>query len=548
VTDTPAFALEASPAERRKSWLLMAGLWLLLLVLAALRPLAVPDEGRYGEVGRWMLQSGDWLTPRLNGIPFFHKPPLVHWLQVLSLSVFGINELALRLVPALHAGLMMVALYLAARRLCGEAVARTAALMLGCSLAFLFGGQYVNHDMAVATWIGVAIWCFAFSFMAGDKPDAALARWGFVACALGMLSKLMIGFVLPGLVMFVWLLWTRQFKKVLYLPWVSGLALFLLIASPWFVLEQGAFPGFLHYVFVEQQFNRATGQNFNNANPWYYYVVMLAGLLFPWAFFALRQARRDRAQADASPLSQDAWRLCWVWILAILVFFSSFTSKLIGYIFPVLPALALLAALGWRQVVDRRWPRAAGPVFALVCILNVVAGVVGNVYAPRVVEDRRAEDVAKRLACEASPGDTVYVTGSDYPYELPFYAQLDKPMVVVQDWVRQRKEAGDDWRRELFDGTGFDAKAAQVLQQPEALAPAAQQPGNWLLVRHGGMGGKDKDREQEAQQPLAQGWKLVMRGTGFNLFTSSGAGVTPGEGPKPAEHKGLPGCKHQGDK
>jgi 4-amino-4-deoxy-L-arabinose transferase-like glycosyltransferase len=530
-------------SEQNKSWLLLAGLWLVLLVLAALRPLAVPDEGRYGEIGRWMLQSGDWLTPRLNGIPFFHKPPLVHWLQVASLSVFGINELALRLVPALHVGLMMVALYLAARRLCGEAVARMAALMLGCSLAFLMGGQYVNHDMVVATWIGVAIWCFGFSFMAGDKPDAALARWGFVACALGMLSKLMIGFVLPGLVIFVWLLWTRQFKKVLYLPWFSGLALFVLIAAPWFLAEQQRFPGFLNYVFVEQQVNRATGQNFNNPHAWYWYLGILAGLLFPWALFALRQARRGQTPAGDGALPLNAWRLCWAWVLAILVFFSSFNSKLIGYILPVLPPMALLAALGWRQVASRRWPRAAAPVFAVVCVLNVAASVVGNVYAPRVVENRRAEDVAKRLACEASPGDTVYVTGSDYPYELPFYAQLDKPMVVVQDWARQRKEAGDDWRRELFDGADFDARAAQVLQQPDVLGPAAQKPGNWLLVRHGG-DEEDKGREQEAQQPLALGWKLVMRGTGFNLYASA----APGEGPKPAQHKGLPGCKHQGNK
>ena len=90
--------------ERQKSWLTLLLLWALLLVLAALRPLAVPDEGRYGEVGRWMLQSGDWLTPRLNGIPFFHKPPLLYWLQAMSLATFGVNAWALRLVPALHAG------------------------------------------------------------------------------------------------------------------------------------------------------------------------------------------------------------------------------------------------------------------------------------------------------------------------------------------------------------------------------------------------------------------------------------------------------------
>ena len=97
-------------SQRQKSWLILAALWLLLLLLASLRPLAVPDEGRYGEIGRWMLVSGDWLTPRLNGIPFFHKPAYLYWLEAISLAIFGIHELALRLVPALHAGLMLVAL------------------------------------------------------------------------------------------------------------------------------------------------------------------------------------------------------------------------------------------------------------------------------------------------------------------------------------------------------------------------------------------------------------------------------------------------------
>ena len=82
--------------ERQKSWLTLAALWLFLLLMATLRPLAVPDEGRYGEVGRWMLISGDWLTPRLNGIPFFHKPPLLHWLEAASLATFGVHALSLR--------------------------------------------------------------------------------------------------------------------------------------------------------------------------------------------------------------------------------------------------------------------------------------------------------------------------------------------------------------------------------------------------------------------------------------------------------------------
>jgi 4-amino-4-deoxy-L-arabinose transferase-like glycosyltransferase len=507
----------------------------LLLFLASLRPLAVPDEGRYGEIGRWMLVSGDWLTPRLNGLPFFHKPPLLHWLDAISLTLFGVNELALRLVPALHAGLMMLALYLAARTLSTEVMARRAAIMLGTSLSFLVGGQYVNHDMLVATWIGVAIWCFAFAFMAGDKPDAGLARLGFLACALGMLSKGLIGIALPGVVLFIWLIWTRQFRKVLHLPWLTGLALFAVVAVPWFVLTQRAYPDFFNYMFVGQQFNRYIAASYNNPQPWWFYLLSLALLLFPWVFFALGQVRRVTTMTITSAMGLDAawWRLCWVWVLSILVFFSIPNSKLIGYILPVMPPLALLAALGWQRTMAHRV--LAGRVFAGICLVNIGMALALALKVGDVTKTSRTQDVAAALACAATPGDTVYVSDA-FPYDLPFYAQTQKPLVVLENWPLLRKQVGDGWQRELFEGANFDAQAARVLQSMDVLADAAQIPGNWFVVR--------------ADNPVAQnlsGWGLFYKGAGWDLYRSGGLGAdaSAAKGPEPAEHKGLPGCKDQ---
>jgi 4-amino-4-deoxy-L-arabinose transferase-like glycosyltransferase len=520
-----------SLTERQKSWLTLAGLWLLLLLMAAMRPLAVPDEGRYGEVGRWMLQSGDWLTPRLNGLPFFHKPPLLHWLQALSLASFGINEVALRLVPALHAGLMLVALYLSARTISTETNARRAVLMLGTSLTFLVGGQYVNHDMLVATWIGLAIWCFAFAFMAGDRPNAALARLGFAACALGMLSKGLIGIALPGLVLVVWLLWTRQFKKILYLPWLSGLSLFALIALPWFVLAQQKYPGLFDYMFIGQQFNRYTATTYNNPQPWWFYLLALVLLFFPWVFFSLNQWRRQvGAPASAATVASIAaswWRLCWVWVVAIVAFFSIPHSKLVGYVLPVMPPLALLAALGWERAMAHRVH--AGKVFIGLCLLNIGIALAIVTQVGKVTRTGRAQDIAQALACAARPTDTIYVTGK-YPYDLPFYAQTRKPMVVLEDWPASRQHAGDGWQRELFEGADFDAQAAQVLQSPEVLAPAGAVPGNWLVVQKG-----------NKMADGLTGWTLFYQGAGWLLY-QSGNPLTA-EGPEAAEHKGLRGCK-----
>ena len=526
--------MNKSLTERQKSWLTLALLWLVLLLMAAMRPLAVPDEGRYGEIGRWMLQSGDWLTPRLNGLPFFHKPPFLYWLEAISLATFGVNELALRLVPALHVGLMLIVLYLSTRTISTEQIARRAAIMLGTSLTFLVGGQYINHDMAVAAWIGVAIWCFAFAFMAGDKPNATLARLGFVACAFGMLSKGLIGIALPGLVIFIWLLWTRQFKKMLYLPWFSGLALFAAIALPWFVMAQQKYPQLFNYMFIGQQFNRYTAATYNNPQPWWFYLLSVVLLLFPWVFFALNQVRRPLAQAPkAAPLIAKAWwSLLWIWAVAIMTFFSIPNSKLIGYVLPVMPALALLSALGWERSMAHR--ARAGKIFAALCLLNIVGALVLMTQVGEVTRTGRSQDVARALACAARPSDTVYVSGA-FPYDLPFYAQTSKPLVVLENWPLLRQQTGDGWQRELFEGADFDAQAAKVLQSPEVLPQAGLTPGNWLVVSTGnGMA-----------EGLA-GWKLYFQGAGWLLYQSGHP--LAAEGPKTAEHKGLPGCKEQGDK
>jgi len=108
------------------------------------------------DVGEWRLAH-----PRLDGVPFFHKPPLVYWLEAVSMQVFGVTPWAARLVVVLHACLMWCVMAVCTRHIAGAATAWRAAWMLGTSLAFLVGGQYLNHDMVVATWMGVAIWCFA---------------------------------------------------------------------------------------------------------------------------------------------------------------------------------------------------------------------------------------------------------------------------------------------------------------------------------------------------------------------------------------------------
>lgn len=497
---------------------------ILLTALAALRPLSYPDEGRYAEIGRWMFQSGDWLIPRLDGMPFFHKPPLLYWLEALSFSTLGVHPWTARLTPVIHAGLMLVAVYMAARHLVSEHMAKRTVAMVGTSLAFLAGGQYVNHDFMVATWISIAIGSFALAFMAGDKPEIRLARLGFVACGLGVLSKGLIGVALPGLVLLIWLIWTRQFKKIKYLPWLSGLSLFGLIAVPWFVLVEQKFPNMLNYMFGMHHFQRFTGTGFNNNMPWWFYIASLVVLFFPWVFFLMVPASKlfdgkptnllssESEDRNHSVLPPGLISLCWIWVITIIGFFSFPAAKVIGYALPVVPPLAFLAVAGWQQALGHR-PRER-LYFIGICLINVSIALGLTLAMGKNTQKHSALDVGQIYACLAKPSDTLYVLDG-YPYDLPFAAQLTKPMLVVQDWAALRKVKSDNWHSELIDASDFDPVGAMVLQTADQLYIAKSQSGNWLMAT-----------SSSPHTDMLAGWIKVAQGSAWTLYHSSPSRIT----------------------
>lgn len=496
---------------------------LALLALAALRPLALPDEGRYGDIGRYMMVSGDWLAPRLDGIPFFHKPPLLHWLQAAALGVAGVHPWVSRWVPVLHAVLMLGFMAWATQKLWGPHVALRATLMLGTSLAFLIGGQYINHDMLVAAWISVAIWSFALSLLHGQRPCAHWARLGFVACALGVLAKGLIGVVLPGLVLVIWVTQSRLWRRALQLPWFSGVALFALIAVPWFVWVERVHPGVFDYLIIGQHFGRYTGTTFNNPWPWWFYAVILCGLLFPWAFWAYASGIKslfNQPRRMWQPVSAPA-SLLWTWLLAITVFFSIPSSKLVGYILPVLPPLAVIAADVWQ----RRWAshRFSHALFALLCVLNLALATWANHEAGRFSLKRGSADVALQLACHLHDGDTVWVAGG-YPYDLPYLAHLQQPVVVLSNWEQARQSAGDNWQRELFEGADFDPVAARRILQPMSQLQTAHPISDWLVT------------PLDFDAALLTQWKPMFQGQAWALWQGKGSA---GESPVATQDKGL---------
>lgn len=443
--------------RRLPSWWPLALLALWLVALAGWRPVALPDEGRYGGVAFEMLSSSDPLTPTLFGLPYFHKPPLMYWLDMAAMKLFGPTALALRAAPLLGAWLMGLALWIEARARFGVAGARQALALLAVLPLFYLGGQYANHDMLVAGWISLAIVAARRALIPGQRNLAWLCT-AWAAMGMALLSKGLIGFVLPGLVVLPWLLWERRWADVRFALHPLSLAVFAVIALPWMLAMQQRYPGFFDYFIVEQHFHRYTEARFNNAQPWWFFPAVLALGTLPASLRSVGALRRT---------GFDLW-----WVVVIVVFFSLPRSKLVGYVLPVLLPLALLFFEAWR---GRRGARAAWAVGALICVITV----------PAIVRWGKPDhaDIGTALRERLAPGDRVLIAGEPF-FDLRLQARLTTPPAVLADWDALRAQGGDSWQRELMDAARFNPqRGEQVLWTQARLARERCAPGRiWLVT------------------------------------------------------------------
>jgi len=337
------------------------------------RKLSLSDEGRYSEIPRTMAQSGDWVTPRLNGIKYFEKPPLQYWATAAAYNVFGEHHWTARLWPALTGFLGVLLMFHVGTRLYGADAGLYAALVLAGSLLYSGMAHILTLDMGLTFFLGLAM---AGMLLALDsRADARTNRvWMHVAaagCALAVLSKGLIGIVLPGAVIVLYILVKRDFALVRRLHLVTGGLLFLAISAPWFVAVSLANPEFPEFFFIHEHFARYTSTIHQRYQPWYYFIpILLIGIL-PWVvtlFDALIGAFRQTRTAGF-----DATLFLLLWSGFIFVFFSLSDSKLPSYILPVFPALALLIAVRLTSIAGRAlaWQLAPLPVIALAGLLAV---------------------------------------------------------------------------------------------------------------------------------------------------------------------------------
>ena len=311
------------------------------------RDLIRPDEGRYAEIAREMLATGDWLTPRLNGFKYFEKPALQYWATAGAFSLFGVDEWTARLWTALtgFGGVLLV--YFTGMRLYGRRAGLYAAAVLAGSFLYAFIGHFNTLDMGLSFFLTLALCAFLLGQMETETRHRAPAGRGqhawmllaWAAAALAVLSKGLVGAVLPAGALVVYLLWQRDGTLLRRLHLLAGGAVFLALAAPWFIAVSLENKEFFHFFFIHEHFERfLTKQHGRYEPPWYFIPVLLAGMA-PWTLSLL--AALKAAFAKTTARFQPA-RFLLAWSAFILLFFSASGSKLPSYILPMLPALALL--------------------------------------------------------------------------------------------------------------------------------------------------------------------------------------------------------------
>lgn len=330
----------SSSSWLRDILLLTCGILILFGAFLGSRPLSVPDEGRYAEIPREMLVSGDYVTPRINQIKYFEKPPLFYWMQASSLKVFGNNEWAIRIPTALMALFGCLATYAAGRQLFDRKTGLISCGILATNLLYFSMAHVVTLDMTVSVLISISLFAFinALTYPLGWQRRVLLYVF-YSGAALAMLTKGLIGIIFPGIIVGAWIVLLNEWRllKNIYLP--SGLLLFLLIATPWHVLVQLKNPEFAYFYFIDQHFLRYLTLEAKRYQPFWFWVPIIAAGLLPWTTFLAQAIYKHLPRPPFTAHKNQTFLL--LWISLIFLFFSFSNSKLIPYILPIFPPLAL---------------------------------------------------------------------------------------------------------------------------------------------------------------------------------------------------------------
>jgi 4-amino-4-deoxy-L-arabinose transferase len=338
-----------------------------------MRPLIVPDETRYAEIPREMIESGDWVVPRLNGLLYFEKPVLGYWANAVSILVFGENAFAVRLPSALAAAGVALLVFLMARRFSKNKrlPLLATAVQLTFMLSFFVGTFSVLDSMLTFALTGALV--FFFFAVKSEKLKEKylyLIVFGFF-CGLAFLMKGFLAFAVPVVVIGPYMVWEKRWKELMVLPWIP-LVLVVIVALPWSLAVHFKNNDFWNYFFWVEHYQRFfSSAGSQHPEPFWYYIPALLGGAFPWTL--LVPATVAAYKKDDLKSSLTRYALCWAFIP--IIFFSISSGKLATYILPCFPPMAILFAVGLDKYFEKENERKLFnyPLMILSCLIGIAA-------------------------------------------------------------------------------------------------------------------------------------------------------------------------------
>jgi 4-amino-4-deoxy-L-arabinose transferase-like glycosyltransferase len=328
-----------------------------------------PDEPRYAAIARAMLMSGDYITPRLNAVAWFEKPPLMYWIAAIGYKLFGVNEAGARFPSALGATVCVFFVYWCGRKLWDRTTGFLAGLILVTSIGFFAFARAASMDMPLTACMTMAL---VFFLLAVNDTTDSRRRYFYAfyaALGLGVLAKGPVAVLLAALSLAGFLFLRGKVSE--WKTWYpKGLWITAGVAAPWYIfctiINGWEFP---KEFFINQNLERFATTIHGHGRPFYFFLPVLLLLTFPWTFMLISALRRT--------LGKNEHVLLW-WAIVPFVFFSLSGSKLPGYILPMVPPIALLLSKEMMQPASRVYRVAVFIEAGTMAFIGVAFGFYGN--------------------------------------------------------------------------------------------------------------------------------------------------------------------------
>ena len=403
---------------------LLSLIFLLRVITLGLYPLYDPSESRYAEMGRKMLETGNWVTPLIDyGVPFWGKPPLTVWLTASSLWLGGINDFSARLPSVLLSfGMAWIIFYLAGVQR-GRDNAWSSVIILTSTVLFFVMSGTVAMDVCMS--FGVTLALASFWLALRQQSNSFWPYLFFLGLSIGLISKGPIVIVLSGISIGLWTAisgeWINVWKR---LPWIKGTLLMLSISVPWFLIAEHKTPGFLEYFFIGEHWKRFTesgwtGDLYGNGHAHMHGMIWIYWLAaaFPWSLVFLKTLMNALVKKKPVKLlqSNDGWRLyCSLWMASPLIFFTFSANIIWTYVLPGLPGFALLLA-DWLNQTRHQAALA-------LCVPLSFLGLVAAYHFPNVDFFKSQKQLVAAYQQASQPGERL-IYSNERPYSAQFYLQ-----------------------------------------------------------------------------------------------------------------------------